>query len=100
MHVTGAFVTAESKKLQALGLLEKKSDPLDRRRVLLALTDEAQRKLNDLAKYQIPVNDALFIGINRSEFETLSVVMERLVAQSDGALRELDLALSRAGIKP
>jgi len=100
MHVTGAFVTAETKKLQNLGLLEKRSDPTDGRRVLLALTDQAQRKLNDLAKYQVPVNDALFIGINRSEFETLSDVMQRLVAQSDGALRELELALSRAGIKP
>lgn len=93
MHVSGAFVTAEVKKLERLGLLEKHRDPADGRRVLLALTDEAQRKLNDLTKYQVPVNDALFAGINRSEFETLSSAMERLVAQSNGALRVLDYFL-------
>jgi len=99
MHVTGAFVTAEVKKLTDLGLLEKRSDPSDGRRVLLALSDEAQRKLNDLTKYQVPVNDALFTGINRSEFETLSDIMQRLVAQSEGALRELELAFTKAGIR-
>ncbi|MDI2099368.1 MarR family winged helix-turn-helix transcriptional regulator [Ruicaihuangia caeni] len=95
MHVSGTFVTAESKRLEQKGLLEKHNDPSDGRRVLLALTAEAHRRLNELTVYQVPVNDTLFAGINRREFETLCSVMQRLVVQSDEALQELDYILRR-----
>ncbi|CAN7784026.1 MarR family winged helix-turn-helix transcriptional regulator [Caballeronia sp. LjRoot34] len=90
LHFSGAFVTSEVNKLVSNGTIEKTNDPVDRRRVRLKLTAAARRHLEDLKKFQAPVNDVLFSSITRDEFVMLRSVMSRLVSHGDEALALLD----------
>ena len=45
LNCTGAFVTIETGKLANLGLVEKRQNPGDKRRVLLTVTDTRARHL-------------------------------------------------------
>src|SRR3954468_14220774 len=49
LHRSGAFITIEANKLAAGGILEKRSDPADGRRVLLKSTARAQALLQRMA---------------------------------------------------
>ncbi|MEN3346341.1 MAG: hypothetical protein V7635_2917 [Arthrobacter sp.] len=97
MHVSGAFVTSEVNKLKKAGLVAKEADQNDRRRVLLALTEEAELRLHELIRYQTPVNDTLFGSLSREEFEVLCSVLPKLVAQADAAVREVNYLLKKQG---
>lgn len=90
LHFSGAFVTSEVNKLVTNGFIEKTDNPVDRRRVQLKLTSEARRRLEDLKKFQAPVNDVLFSSITRGEFVMLRSIMSRLVSHGDEALALLD----------
>lgn len=68
MHCTGAFATTEAGKLVKKGLLEKRADSTDGRRVRLRLTALGKRKLRELARVQREVNDELFACVDRDTF--------------------------------
>lgn len=85
LRVTGAFVTAESRKLQRKGLLEKREDPHDRRGVLLALSRFGHQTLVEFGARPQQVNDELFRDITREEFEMLHTIVGRLLANSERA---------------
>lgn len=95
LHLSGAFVTSETNKLVADGLVEKRNDDDDRRRVRLTITNEGRRRLNRLSKIQAPVNDLLFATLTRAEFLQLSKFMARLVGNSDEALALLQFLMKR-----
>lgn len=63
LHLSGAFVTIETGKLVQFGLVEKQSNPADRRRVMLSVTAEGEAQLVRLAPLQQQVNDLLFACI-------------------------------------
>jgi MarR family transcriptional regulator, organic hydroperoxide resistance regulator len=86
LHWSGAFVTIEVNKLVQSGLVFKKPNPKDRRRVLLSITELATQKIIELAPIQAPTNDALFDGLSTAEFLFLKTIMARLAASSDKAL--------------
>jgi DNA-binding MarR family transcriptional regulator len=89
LHLSGPFVTLEINKLVKEGLVEKRPHPTDGRRVQLFVTPSGWDKLARLAKFQRPVNDALFETLSRKEFEQLKDMMRRL---SEGGARALQLA--------
>jgi DNA-binding MarR family transcriptional regulator len=89
LHLSGPFVTLEINKLVKEGLVEKQPHPTDGRRVQLFVTRLGWDKLARLAKFQRPVNDALFNTLSRKEFEQLKHMMRRL---SEGGVRALQLA--------
>lgn len=91
LHLAAAFITSETNKLVAMGLVEKAADPDDRRRVRLAVTAEADRRLAELSAIQAPVNDTLFASLTAAEFRQLRDLMARLVDHSGEALALLDL---------
>jgi DNA-binding MarR family transcriptional regulator len=95
LRVSGAFVTAETNKLAARGLMAKRRDPQDGRRVLLSVTAAGQALLADLAPVQRIVNDAEFAPLSRAEFRTLLRLVERLVPAADRAL-EIQAELAAA----
>lgn len=97
LHLSGTFVTGETNKLIAQGLVNKRSDKEDRRRVRLSVTEEAKKRLKRLSKIQAPVNDLLFATINRSDFQQLGRLMSRLVRNSDEALALLGFYMTRDG---
>ena len=54
LHLSGAFVTIEVNKLVKAGLVDKRQHPEDGRRVILTVTEQALRLLNELAPIQRP----------------------------------------------
>lgn len=95
MHVSGAFVTSEVNKLKKAGLVAKATDPDDRRRVLLTVTEAAEQRLVDLTEYQVPVNDTLFGSLDRNQFNVLCSVFPALVSDADAAVREVNYLLKK-----
>lgn len=90
LHFSGAFITIEINKLVANGLVEKETDPEDRRRVVLTITPKARDLLNELAPVQRPVNDMLFRGLSAADFDRFRKLMSSMVEAADEAIRLLD----------
>ncbi|HZR73437.1 MarR family winged helix-turn-helix transcriptional regulator [Bradyrhizobium sp.] len=85
LHMSGAFVTTVTSKLQTLGLIEKKQDSADRRRISLAITEKGKALLRKLAPYQREINDVEFGPLSREEFQSISRILEALIDSSDKA---------------
>jgi MarR family transcriptional regulator, organic hydroperoxide resistance regulator len=79
LHLSGAFITTEVAKLVKAGLVRKRVNATDKRRVLLTVTAAGRRLLNKLVEVQAPVNDALFESLTAEEFLRLKGIMARLV---------------------
>jgi DNA-binding MarR family transcriptional regulator len=90
LHLSGAFVTIETNSLIKAGLVMKRTNPQDRRRVLLTITPKAAKLLERLTKVQAPVNDALFRCLSADDFASLRRTVSQLVETGDDALQLLD----------
>lgn len=93
MRVSAAFITTETNKLEAAGLLEKRRDPRDGRRLQLVVTEAGSGRLAALAPTQRQVNDIEFGPLSRAEFRTLLRLVESLNGAADRAL-DLQQALA------
>ena len=87
LHWSGAFVTIEVNKLVAAGLIEKRANPDDGRRVVLSITPAARKKLTDLKPLQVPANDTLFGSLSSQDFKALRRIMASLAASGENTLR-------------
>ena len=85
LHMSGAFVTTVTSKLQTLGLIEKTQDSVDRRRISLAITEKGKALLRQLAPYQREINDVEFSPLSREDFQAVSRILEALINSSDKA---------------
>ncbi|OYW35137.1 MAG: MarR family transcriptional regulator [Azorhizobium sp. 12-66-6] len=90
LHLSGAFVTIEVNKLVASGLVTKKTNPDDRRRVVLAITREAEKRLADLVQVQRPANDVLFGPLSAQDFQALRAVIAKLAGTGERTVRLID----------
>lgn len=95
LHLSGAFVTVEANKLVQAGLITKKPDPDDGRRVRLSVTDKAHRLLEELSETQRPVNDAIFAAFDGEDFERFARDISRLVTGTEEALSLLRFLAER-----
>lgn len=86
LHMSGAFVTTVTRRLQGLGLLEKVQDVIDRRRVTLHVTDKGSQLLESIAPYQRSINDVVFEPLTRKKFVLLSGLLEEMIGSSDRAV--------------
>ena len=87
MHVSSAFVTSESGKLSALGLLRKRQNPQDRRGALLSLTQAARLKMDRLIPEIRAVNDLFFGRLDAHSFSELCAGAAALVHGSRESMR-------------
>ena len=85
LHMSGAFVTTVTSKLQTLGLVVKTQDSVDRRRISLAITENGKALLRKLAPYQREINDVEFGPLSREDFQAISRILESLIDSSDKA---------------
>ena len=86
LHFSGPFATTMVGKLIKKSLVAKEVDPDDRRRVCLHVTPRGHELLSQLAPVQRQVNDVQFGCLTRTEFQTLSRLMEKLIDSGDQAL--------------
>jgi DNA-binding MarR family transcriptional regulator len=87
MHLPAPHVTTTVGRLVAVGLLAKKPNPEDGRGVLVSLTAEGEAALDRLAPFQQQVNDALFGGLSRDQFDSFARLIETMVGNSRRALQ-------------
>src|SRR5919199_6254648 len=80
LHRSGAFITIEANKLVARGILEKRPDPSDGRRVLLKCNGKSRELLERMAPYQRQINDVLFERLDARRFRELCRLARELVA--------------------
>jgi MarR family transcriptional regulator, organic hydroperoxide resistance regulator len=85
-RVSGSFATTMVGKLIRRGLVAKKPDPTDGRRVRLHVTRKGHELLARLAPVQMQVNDVQFGGLSAAEFPRLIDTLERLIGSSDEAI--------------
>lgn len=98
LHLSSTFMTIEVNRLVKDGLVTKRVNPGDRRRVVLTIAPAGRKLLNNLTAVQRPVNDTLFDCLSADDFKTLRVLIARLVDSGDRALRLMDyLAPDMAG---
>ena len=86
LHMSGAFITTVTSKLQTLGLVEKTQDSVDRRRISLVTTEKGKSLLRTLAPYQREINDVEFASLSKEEFQFLSKIIEDMIATGDEAV--------------
>jgi MarR family transcriptional regulator, organic hydroperoxide resistance regulator len=86
LHVTSTFITAQSRLLAQRDFLTKKQDATDRRISLLSLTPKGERLVDEVVDQVRPINDMFFGVLQKSEFEALSAIMEKLVDSSRNAI--------------
>jgi DNA-binding MarR family transcriptional regulator len=86
LHLSGAFVTIETGRLVAMGILRKTKDTEDGRRVRLEITSATRKRLAELVIVQREVNDLMFANFGRRDFNGLAKGIDLLVESSDSAL--------------
>lgn len=96
LSLSGAFVTIEIAKLVEAGLVEKRRNPRDRRRVLLTVTPEGDALLERLLPIQAAVNDLMFGAFDEAEFLRFADMLETLLRSG----REAVTLLTRMATKP
>jgi len=97
LGLSGAFVTIEVGKLITRGLLHKRPNARDRRRVQLRVTKEGETALASLAPMQAEINDAIFASLDEEAFRDLRKRARELRSGSDRALAMADGLLAPKG---
>lgn len=87
MHVSSAFVASESGKLARLGLLLKRTNPQDRRGVLVSLSPTGRRRIESVSTEVRGINDLFFGALDTKSFGALCAAASLLVSGSRKALQ-------------
>jgi DNA-binding MarR family transcriptional regulator len=86
LHLSGAFITSTVRRLVQLGLVHKRPDQGDRRRVTLTVSAKGHALLEQLAPKQRQINDIEFGCLSREEFRLLLGIVDRLIESGDSAV--------------
>jgi MarR family transcriptional regulator, organic hydroperoxide resistance regulator len=86
LEVTGPHITGEVRKLVSKGLVQKTTNPRDKRGVLLQLSPEGQRRLLSAFDLIRNVNDILFDAVTGEEFRILRKFNQKFMLNTSLAL--------------
>lgn len=86
LHMSGAFVTTVTSKLQQQKLIEKIQNTSDRRRISLVITERGKSLLHQLAPYQREINDVEFAPLSKEQFRKFAEILEVLIDASNKAM--------------
>ena len=89
IQLAPTHVTTEVGRLIRKGLLVKKTNPQDRRGVLVTLSRRGEAAVRELAPFLRRVNDLLFQNVRRKDFATVSRFLEVFALNSEHALGEI-----------
>jgi DNA-binding MarR family transcriptional regulator len=95
LHVTGAFITAEVRKLENIGLVEKRPNPNDARSTLLRLSAEGEARIRDVEPERLFVNDNLFQNLSGEDFQHLSTTLSSLLDDFANTIQMLQMRQER-----
>jgi DNA-binding MarR family transcriptional regulator len=97
LHVSSAFVATESRKLAQRGLLDKLTNPHDRRGVLLSLSRAGRGEIRRIGAEIRSINDVFFGSLDAKAFAALSAAASALVGGSRKAVQLVGAADSNGG---
>jgi MarR family transcriptional regulator, organic hydroperoxide resistance regulator len=92
LHVSGAFITAETRQLERLALVVKAINPRDRRGVLLRLTPNGERQMIAISPAIMAVNDKFFASFARPAFRKFAHSAAQLVTSSREVMEDITAA--------
>jgi len=90
LHVSAAFITAETGQLERRGLLIKSVNPRDRRGVLLRLTPTGERQILAVSPAITAVNDWFFAPLSHAAFRTFAGCAAELVNSSRQVIKSIE----------
>ena len=96
LHVSGAFITAETRRLERLGLVIKAINPRDRRGVLLRLTPNGERQMIAISPAIMAINDKFFAPLTRRAFRQFAHSAAQLVGSSRQVMQVIETANGEA----
>ena len=94
--MSSAFVATETGKLARRGLLLKRTNPLDRRGVLLSVAPAGRLSVDRVSAEIRAVNDLFFGALDSTSFAALSAAASALIESSDKAVRYIASSKERA----
>jgi DNA-binding MarR family transcriptional regulator len=97
LYLSGAFITSVTRRLLQLGMIHKRIDTGDRRRVTLTVSNKGRAALERLAPIQRQVNDVEFGCLSQEEFELLTDIVDRLIDSGARAVALQSYLLSELG---
>jgi len=80
LHVEVPTAVRMAQRMEAAGLLHRRSDPGDRRRVLVSLTEAGQRAARQVPQLLDAVSEQALAGLSAAERETLTALLQRVSA--------------------
>jgi len=98
LHCSGPFITTESGKLCRAGLVLRKRDPMDARRVRLMIAPACERRFREIAPLQQQLNDELFASLTSRQFQVLREAFPKLADDGDRALALADFQRKSAAL--
>jgi len=91
LHVSSAFIATEAGKLARRKLLLKRTNPLDRRGVLLSVAPAGRLAVDRVSAEIRSINDLFFGALDAASFAGLSDAAAALVESSANAMRHITL---------
>ena len=85
LHIAAANVTASVNTLEGENWIEKANDSRDSRAVLVSLTDDGKRRLDQFTDKLRTVNDIWFREISAREYTYVTQFLRRIISQFDSA---------------
>jgi DNA-binding MarR family transcriptional regulator len=98
LMLSSAGITSRLDRLEQRGLVKRTRDPGDRRGVLVELTDQGAKILNEAVTANTGSERDLLAGLNGAEIETLTTLLRKLLANLEPS--EAGAPLSAAGPSP
>jgi DNA-binding MarR family transcriptional regulator len=90
LHVSSAFVASETGKLAQRGLLHKRTNPHDRRGVLVSISPAGRVEIGRVGGEIRAINDLFFGALDGKAFAALSAAVGALVAGSRKAVHYIN----------
>ena len=90
LQAGSTHITMETGKLARAGLVEKTPNPEDRRSVLLSLSKKGADALVSLAPARQEINNTIFAGFSKEEFESFQNLMSKMVGTTSKAITVAD----------
>ena len=86
LQAGSTHITMEASKLFKVGLIEKKLNPEDRRSILLSLSEKGKARLSSVMLSRQEINNTIFAGYSKQDFETFRVLIEKMVSTTSQAI--------------
>lgn len=99
LHVSSAFVASETNKLVRRSFLLKRTNPNDRRGVLLSIAPAGRLKLDRISAEIRWINDRFFGGLDAKMFDAMCVGTAKLVEGSNSVIHSLEGAAKAQGLR-